>query len=262
MNIKYYLFNPTGNITPLVETPVPVEIQPAVAAQLMKLEPTAEQVGFIGESRLRLAGGEFCGNAAMSAAMFVCLNDGIKSGESRKISLSVSGAENKVNVSVTAQRDSSCECTVNMPKPLSVGELTLNYNGSPYTFGAVDFGGIVHLIAGNTVMDKTDAENAAKKWCAELDADAIGIMFYDSEKSALTPLVHVRNAQTLFWEKSCASGTAAVGAYVFNREKKPVSLTLDEPGGKLSVYADGEEIKLTGSVKLMKKASVNIENIE
>ena len=45
--VRYRLFDPTGNITLLVETPVPVEEQPAVAQALMEQEPSAEQVGFL-----------------------------------------------------------------------------------------------------------------------------------------------------------------------------------------------------------------------
>ena len=47
MQITYSLFDPSGNTTILVETPVPVEDQPAVASALMKAEPSAEQVGFV-----------------------------------------------------------------------------------------------------------------------------------------------------------------------------------------------------------------------
>ena len=44
--VTWTLLDPTGNITLLVETPVPTEEQPTVAQKLMRLEPTTEQVGF------------------------------------------------------------------------------------------------------------------------------------------------------------------------------------------------------------------------
>ena len=74
--IDYAVMDPTGNITILVETPVPEASQPFAAARLMELEPAAEQVGFLSSGRdgaelsLRMAGGEFCGNASMSAAVY------------------------------------------------------------------------------------------------------------------------------------------------------------------------------------------------
>ena len=83
MELKYYLFDPTKNMTILVETPVPAESQPFVASRLLQAEPTAEQVGFVsagdGESdiALRMAGGEFCGNATMSTAALFCIKNGL-----------------------------------------------------------------------------------------------------------------------------------------------------------------------------------------
>lgn len=82
--VRYALMDPTSNVTILVETPVPVEDQPEVASILMQKEPTAEQVGFLsldnihqamnqGRIALRMAGGEFCGNASMSAAALVMI---------------------------------------------------------------------------------------------------------------------------------------------------------------------------------------------
>ncbi|MBO5556880.1 MAG: hypothetical protein J5927_06815, partial [Oscillospiraceae bacterium] len=75
-SLQYTILDPTGNITALVESPVAVARQSAVAADLMARHPTVEQVGFVrfapaaGEkdavqAALRMAGGEFCGNASM-----------------------------------------------------------------------------------------------------------------------------------------------------------------------------------------------------
>ncbi len=74
--IKYSILNPTGNITALVESPIVPEEQPFLASLIMKRHPSVEQVGFVtfleNESEqvsLRMAGGEFCGNASMCAAV-------------------------------------------------------------------------------------------------------------------------------------------------------------------------------------------------
>ena len=45
--IKYCIFDPTGNITALVESPVIIDRQPGVADGIMKKHPEVEQVGFI-----------------------------------------------------------------------------------------------------------------------------------------------------------------------------------------------------------------------
>lgn len=76
--MRYSILDPTGNITALVETPVEVTRQPDVATAIMARHPEVEQVGFVRfalpscpaapNGELRMAGGEFCGNASMCAA--------------------------------------------------------------------------------------------------------------------------------------------------------------------------------------------------
>ena len=47
MNAEYYVLDPTGNITILVSTPVPQDLQVRTASALMEREAAAEQVGFL-----------------------------------------------------------------------------------------------------------------------------------------------------------------------------------------------------------------------
>ena len=73
MELRYTVIDPTKNITLLVTTPVPRDVQPRVAAELLRRGKDAEQVGFVeglaaGDPRLQMMGGEFCGNATMSMA--------------------------------------------------------------------------------------------------------------------------------------------------------------------------------------------------
>ena len=76
----------------------------------------------------------------------------------------------------------------------------------------------------------------------------------------LTPLVYVPEAGTLVWENSCASGTSAVGVWAASVQKrgnmkagsqeKAIKMTLQEPGGILSVeVSPSGEIRLTGTVR-------------
>ena len=48
MELRYTVIDPTKNITLLVTTPVPRDVQPRVAAELLRRERDAEQVGFGG----------------------------------------------------------------------------------------------------------------------------------------------------------------------------------------------------------------------
>ena len=102
MKVEYTVLDPTGNITILVTTPVEIPHQPYVASKLMELMPKAEQVGFLSETAgcdiaLRMAGGEFCGNASMSAAAYYVNREGLKK---HTATLNVSGADGPVKAEI------------------------------------------------------------------------------------------------------------------------------------------------------------------
>ena len=88
--------------------------------------------------------------------------------------------------------------------------------------------------------DKALAETLLRQWCGVLGADCLGMMFL-GEGAALrpmTPLVYVPGADTMFWENSCASGSAAAGMYLAAKAGSPVDVTFDEPAGRLRVESD------------------------
>ena len=68
----------------------------------------------------------------------------------------------------------------------------------------------------------------------------------------LIPLVYVPGADTMFWENSCASGSAAAGMYLAAKAGSPVDVTFDEPAGRLRAESDPATGKtvLHGSVIL------------
>lgn len=253
--MRYCLFDPTKNRTILVETPVPVEQQPFVAEKLMALEPTAEQTGFVsmdaagGDIALRMAGGEFCGNATMSAATLFCIRRGL---EKAAVSVCAVGAKVPVAVAVEKLPDGIWRCDAQMPQVNSIEEVELPLNGDVCRLPLVRFDGIAHLIAQKR-MERAAAEAAVKCWCRLLDVDALGLMLLSPDRKSLSPLVCVRNPQTLFWESSCASGTVAAGAYLAACENKTQRLSFAEPGGILEVVAEpGGSLRLRGNVRLEK----------
>lgn len=253
--IRYCLVDPTGNITLLVETPVPVEQQSSVAARLMALEPRAEQAGFLSRDCddsicLRMAGGEFCGNAAMSAAFIHALRAQVRCAD---VTVRVLGAEVSVSAHVEADTGDAWRGTVTMPEPLDIRALDLPGGG---VLPTVTFPGIVHVI---TPRALERAEELAPAWCAFFGAEALGIMHYDSAEGRLTPLVYVPSAGTLFWESSCASGTAAVGYWLRHTRGAPVRLALSEPGGELSVAAEASgPLRLGGTLRLLDRRETTL----
>jgi diaminopimelate epimerase len=224
-----------------------------LAARLLAAEPTGEQVGFLSpggdgaDLSLRMAGGEFCGNAAMSAAAWWCAERGSAEGAVR---VRVSGASAPVAVEAAARPEGGFACAVEMPRPMAVGETELSLDGQIYRLPLVRFDGICHLILpGGT--DRAFAERAARAWCAQLSAPALGLMLLDEDAETMLPLVYVPGGDTLCWERSCASGTAAAGAYLAWKTGASAQAELAQPGGKLRVSVSPVgRICLRGTVKL------------
>ena len=261
MNLDYVFLDPTGNMTILVETPVPAASQPFCAAALLAAEPTAEQVGFLSPGRtvcdtaLRMAGGEFCGNATMSAAALFCE----KTGRRGTVRVRVSGVVDPVEVEVTPDQDGGFACTVEMPPVLGQETVSLRFGGQEFRLPLVRCEGISHLIV-TQPMERDFAEAAVKCWCGELGADGLGLVLLDETANTLTPLVYVPCGDTMYWEQSCASGTAAVGAYLAETTLKSVSAEFAEPGGSLGVTAlPGGRVALRGSVRITRQGSLSVD---
>ena len=262
---------PTGNITALVETDVDIEDQPAAAARIMELEPDVEQVGFISYAgntadgsvpvSLRMAGGEFCGNAAMCAAALFAIRSGL---QGDAVPVRISGATAPVLVRLKRQAEGSFGAAAEIPPAIRIGMVD--------TLPIVEMEGISHIIIEpdsglfGIKEDSALAESLLRQWCGALGADCLGMMFLSEaatgaaiagESRVLTPLVYVPGADTMFWENSCASGSAAAGMYLAARTGAPVDVTFDEPAGRLRVESDpasGRTV-LHGSAILRKTVS-------
>ncbi|MBR3278396.1 MAG: hypothetical protein IKG01_05715 [Lachnospiraceae bacterium] len=287
--MDYTVLDPTGNITILVTSPVEISLHPSVASKLMELVPEAEQVGFLSETEgcdiaLRMAGGEFCGNASMCAATYYVNDKGFKDSA---VILQVSGADGPVMAEIEQIKEGMWRGTVDMPRPVKQEFVDLPGAGR---LPVVSFDGISHVIyevsaskpsgsysdvesasdtsashfeADNRLdelpISRSEAEALAYDWCRYLGVDALGIMFLNTEASSMTPLVYVPAAGTLFWENSCASGTTACGAYVAARSGNPVSMSLRQPGGSLEIkVSEDGSFGLSGTVLFMCSGSAEI----
>ncbi len=260
-DLEYRVFDPTGNITALVETQVDPADQPAAASWIMAQNPEVEQVGFVTFAAagagapvadvpvsLRMAGGEFCGNATMcSAALYMIVND--MPGEAN-VKVRVSGTKEPLDVRLVRRDTVSFDASVTMPPAVGIDELKLSDGMLPgndvLRLPVVRMEGIAHVIIEpdsgffGLKDDSALAETLLRGWCGVLGAECLGMMFLDEGKGvrALTPLVYVPGADTMFWENSCASGSAAAGMYLAAKEGEPVDVTFSEPAGSLRVTSD------------------------
>ena len=265
MGVRFCILDPTGNITALVEMPAEIARQPEIAAGIMRLRPEVEQVGFVRfteeggvDAELRMAGGEFCGNASMCAAALILIRRGLSHGE---LLLRVSGADRPAAVSLRHEGSGTFGAEIQMPPALGITEKEFDFDGISGTLPLVRMAGISHLIIEPSSPffalpeDRPAAERAVREFCEKLRADGLGLMFLEGggDERNLTPLVYVPGGGTTFWENSCASGSAAVGMYLAARHGAPAELTLHEPGGALRVSCDpaNGEIRLRGGVSFV-----------
>ena len=271
--VTYSILDPTGNITALVESAVEPGGQPALAAGLMRRHPEVEQVGFLrpaapGDEKvaceLRMAGGEFCGNASMCAAA-LCFPEG-EEGE-RTLSLRVSGAREAVLLRLRRTGEDSFDAAVRMPPALGVQMRAFSFEGLSGELTLVRMEGISHLIVTPDSVffalreDKAAAERAVRELCETLAAEGLGLLFLEGGAPVcrMTPLVYVPGSATVFWENACASGSAAAGMYLAAKQGGKLSLTLHQPGGSLRAECGPMgETWLYGSVKLLGRYRIEI----
>jgi diaminopimelate epimerase len=242
--------DPAKNITVFVTSAVPPD-QRADAAKALLADPSlkAEQVGFVippsqnapqhspglwrgaGLWRLEMMGGEFCGNAARSFGLYVARRTGL-SGKV-PLEIEISGMTSPVSVRLDVERGLA---EASMPPALAQGTLACEGAVLPVYV----FEGIAQVIAPDMAPSEQVFYNI--KALFEADAaqdalpDALGVMFWDSSARLMTPAVYVRATDTLVFESSCGSGSAALGLYLTrNLNAGEELLALRQPGGVIEV---------------------------
>ena len=195
-----------------------------------------------------MAGGEFCGNATMCAAvLFGKLNNY----SDNDISVEICGIKNSISVQITKNTD-GYDCKAKMPKPESISDISFEVDGKSFILPTVKSAGITHIISSKEI-DNLTAERILKDYSRILDVPALGIMLLDTATSKMTPIVYVRKCNTLFYENSCASGSCAVCAYLTKGQSEEKEFALKQQGGVLSVSSSDltDYISLMGNVKII-----------
>lgn len=248
MLVDYIVANPTGNITVLVTTPVDKDSRFEVVQEMFNKVPTCEQVGFItiindSTIKLEMMGGEFCGNATISAAAHLASVTGLEQNHQAVICVESSGIDHPVPVIIKCLGNNSYIGTLEMPTPTLI-----YYDGCPL----VHLDGISHLLipAGN--MSVEELETSIKKLATEINTLALGIVQYEEDENGVTiiPLVYVPASETLVWENGCASASIAVGYYRYMQNNANTSTDVLQPGGTIRISVENNRILLTGNVHL------------
>lgn len=207
--------DPAGNTTAIVRGAALEDRADIVKAILG--QNRAEQVGFETEpqhgacGRLEMMGGEFCGNAARAFGYMKAAEQWTSGVHT--VGIEISGADQIVCVCADLNAKTAF---AQMPLPLECSSCEVDR----FSYPVVRMEGISHLIAENTEPSDfflSHALEAAKT----MQWDAFGVMFL--RKNQLTPVVYVKQSDSLVWESSCGSGSLACGWYLAKKMSEPIN---------------------------------------
>lgn len=281
--------DPSGNITIFVRTPVERRHYQQVAGQLLADEDYgAEQVAFIlsnsdssqnpssgvsdcapgiagdpdVDGRMEMCGLEFCGNASRAFGLMLASEAGETGHVTKRIR--VSGCDAPLTVVLDME---TSRAKIRMPDPLSCevqGDRTV-----------VDLGGILHIIVeapeteGGSEEQQAEMERTFGKIRSDIyrtmDPPALGVMFWDSAEKKLTPVVYVKDVETVYFEGSCGSGTTAcAAAFSMGKPDGTYSWSIPQPAGIIDVTAEvkdgrAQAIYIDSQVKLGEIITTEVE---
>lgn len=229
-DISYLIYVPGGNGTALVEKlGYSPEVRKQINDKIMEDNgDIVEQVGFVekgSQPELKMAGGEFCGNATRSAAYYYL--DG-KPGE-----IKIKVNDDLINAGVYENGDAWCEI------PLYFGnDVITQVEAGIYK---VKMNGMTTIVVSDNVAEdylndmeniKAHGMNFINKYQLN-ECEAVGIMFLEVIDSVLkiNPVVWVKSIDTLFYETACGSGTTATVMVEAYKRKDSCSMDILQPSG-------------------------------
>jgi len=246
--IEFIKFNPTQNMTILVRTKHPPEEHRHIAAALMAYDHVhAEQVGFIerpqrreADAFLRMAGGEFCGNACMALAAYLADERGLEPDNTAHFVLEVSGTDRNVACQVSRTNEAYV-CRVAVPAPIAIERKIVQYEGDELRLAVIRYEHCIHIVIEVEQFSETmrnKAQGLAHLLGRIMGTDLIGILLFKPSTSELAPLIYVPSLDSMVWERGCGSGTASVGAYLAWSSQDSISAAIRQPGGTIRVTAE------------------------
>jgi diaminopimelate epimerase len=204
-----------------------------------------EQCGFLiaSDNHFEMSGGEFCGNAARSAAMLLYQ---IKGGPNFEFTMS--GFPNPIKATVKATKDNKYDVTCVFPG-LKTQTTPVQALGKKAIL--VDLGGIVHVVIEDE-FPTNDYEAQHRQIIEDLNLtsrDAVGVCWINRKDDIVImhPVVWVRDIDSFFYEGSCGSGTIAVGK-VTN-----VNSVVQPTGQVINVTFNSGAVHLYSSMELTRK---------
>lgn len=246
--IEYILADPEGNKTILVLTPVTADRYQEVTGRLLSECPEAEQVGFVKNDisdegaelpYMEMSGLEFCGNATRAFAYYEAQ---LTDPPAEEITVRVSGCKEPLKAWINSTDHTA---RLQMPIPLSTKKIIIPPGGGDEEIRGdlVEMEGIAHLILTDIPAER-DRFIRIRDYIFENEGafPAFGVMFIALQEDRMTPVVYVRDVDTIYFEGSCASGTVAAAFARTSTACVPSRVhTFRQPAGTLKVRVDVEK---------------------
>ncbi len=261
--LSFSKWNPGGNTTLFFPVKAVAKAQRAtLAAEALKDQAlAAEQAGYIdiAEHSLSMAGGEFCLNATLAFGALLARHEernktDHEPGRTHTARVTVSGWPKTIFLSCTG---SSATWHVSAQIPLP--PIPCEDLGSGRWL--IRLPGISHLLLEQAKNPLTSHENAAqtmqelrRRYHLEEEA-CVGAIWWKKIAQALqlTPLVFVRETETLVMEQACGSGSLAL-ALALGQGQRMQEFALEQPSGAIlhvSLNASAQYATLAGEVRLV-----------
>jgi len=232
-SFRFINLKPGGNDTCLVQGIIDdVKTRKLINDKIMKTYPNIEQVGFVNldpeSPELMMAGGEFCGNATRST-VYLALR-----GKPGEVMIKVSGVKDRLKAGVKPNGEAYAQ----MPIYREPGLIASNMSQDRYL---IPLEGITQYVNFNIEEIKGLSEEKIKTKAMQTinklglnNLPAAGVIYAEQDEKGwkIKPVVWVRDADTLFLETACASGTAALGQVIALKSGRSVlDLPVKQPSG-------------------------------
>ncbi|MBZ7995404.1 hypothetical protein AVCANL279_06930 [Campylobacter canadensis] len=244
---EYKLYYPAGNTTALVKNTKQLDFI-KINNDILNKHKNVEQVGFVANNELKMAGGEICFNALRCAAKYFL---------------------DQSNQSTVRVKLNKCEyeCGLHNSSFINNNLLKEKYKNDNFYYAKiknnyeiikindneyyVDLGDIFHIVYTKKLdLRKVNLKDFAFSCFQKnnlLNKKACGFMYV--QKNVLKPIVWVKEVQTLFYESACGSGSFATFLY-FNNFLNKSQLALRQVSKEyLFLYKENNEIILTSPIK-------------
>ncbi|PTH56777.1 histidine racemase CntK [Staphylococcus agnetis] len=265
--VHFSKFNPSGNMTVLVDSEHDASHYVTIANQLMQTSHVCcEQVGFVIKPQssndlygLQMSGNEFCGNATLSLLHYLKERQLVQAGE---LSLHVSGVSTPTPCVIHALGDYE----VTLPAPHTYEWQSLKLGTKTFDVLKITYASYCHFVVpiasySEAMCQTVEAFVKHETWPSHFKT--IGMMLYNADEHRLYPLIYVPELGSIIWEQSCGSGTGSIGIYeALNHTNGCADVVVHQPGGALRVCAQmGESSRITirGHVKTVAMGLAYIE---